>query len=239
MKENTRNTIHIGVNFIVAPAPALDTGRYLMLQERLAEEHVEFAQLNKTGTQIVLSRPQPYTLQVQLGLVAPPTGQLLIIGGATAAAGTGLPIGVSPGHFRVEAQTISEVFREVWPETQQVLSRDAAIRMLFDADSEHAFQYLWEQRLKQPEQALEAFGRPVLGGGLRLVMGASPTDPELSMVEVKIESFLSDANKIYVETILQWHQPAEVTEMDPVALIDVAENFIADRVIPFIQDREG
>lgn len=233
MRSETQRTIHLGVNFIVAPAPAIDSKHIFAFQARLSEEQIEFAQINRAGHQAVFVRSQPAALQVQVGPAQPaaPIGQLLLISsfgeGPTAEKG-----GVSEELFRSDAETIALAFRETWPETQQIVVQDAAVRLLYDCGQDHAFQYLWEERLHQGGDALKTFGRPLLGGGVRLVF--PPVDGASAKAEVKIESFFGDLRQLFVETTMQWPQSVPIQEMNPNLLLDEALEFATGPTLAFL-----
>lgn len=230
--EKTRRTIHLGVNFVVAPAPDLAGGKYLDFQRRLAQEKIEFGKATKSDTQAVFVREGPTKLKVQVGEVAQQAvGQLLVVAGAQVDS-TSVEAGITSSVFSEEAEVVTDVFEEVWPEQRQVVSRDATLRLLFDSGVPHAFQYLWERRFGQAEQSLSEIGRPVLGGGLRLVM--PPIPEEDYGAEVKIESFLRDPSKIFVETGLRWSKPVGEGTLDPRSMVTALETFTQNRVIPFI-----
>jgi hypothetical protein len=234
LRAHTARTIHIGVNFVLAPPP--DLALYLDFQKRLAEEKIGFDQVNKTETQIVFIRQQAARLQVQLGGGIGPQqqlGQLLIVA-ATDPQSSAVEAGISRDQFVVEAEIICDIFREVWPERGQTVSRDSAVQMLLDSGADHAFQFLWEERLGQPQGSLGVFERPVLGGGLRLVMPAQPELEDPNMLEVKVESFLRNPRLVYVDATIRWPKP-QPAELSPAALVDAAIEFIENRVIPFIK----
>lgn len=226
----------MGVNFIVAPRPDLSKGRHLEFQRRLAEENVEFDQVLRNQGQLVFVRGGPKILRVQLGELPnqAPVGQLLIIEDANMEVGS-VDSGVSLEMFAADADTICDVFQEVWPEGRQILSRDAAVHELHDSGAEHAFTFLWETRLRQPEESLRKWGRSVLGGGLRFVMPPMEDEADPKMVEVKIESFLRDPSKVYLDAIMQWPRPAAEGLMEPRMLVDEVCGFVRERVIPFVK----
>jgi len=106
--------------------------------------------------------------------------------------------------FIKEAEAAIQAFEDVWPaEKRQIIKADATIRDLYETSSQHAFQELWENRLGQTSKALEAFGRPIRGGGLRFVLDPIPGELPVQ-IEVKVESFLMDTTKIFVETQYNW-----------------------------------
>ena len=231
MRPDTRITIHMGVNFNVAPIQTLDHQRFFQLQQRLSEEKIEISQANRAGNQFVLGRIGPTSLHLQVGMPNPPAGQFLIIAAVNPA--TGLSAGISPTVFGEEASIITDVLREVWPETQQIINRDAALRMLFDCGGKHAFQYLWESKLHQTGDSLKMFGRPMAGGGLRLVF--PPTEEKSNLADVKIESFLADASKLVLEVNTQWGQPESMDALSPREMMDEAERTAA-QLIEFMNE---
>jgi hypothetical protein len=105
---------------------------------------------------------------------------------------------------------------------------------LYETSAEHAFQELWEMRLRQPPDSLAVLGRPVLGGGLRFVMPPQPDDPEPVQIEVKIESFLRDTKKIFVETQFAWPSPMSPGAPFPVNRLEQVNKYIEESVISFI-----
>jgi hypothetical protein len=110
--------------------------------------------------------------------------------------------------FIKEAEAAIEAYESVWPSpNRQIVHADATIRQLYETTSQHAFQELWENRLGQSAQTLSVFGRPIRGGGLRFVMDPVAEDLPVQ-IEVKIESFLRDTTKIFVETQFTWPIPS-------------------------------
>lgn len=78
-------------------------------------------------------------------------------------------------------------------------------------------------------------GRPILGGGLRLVMPPVPGDPSGPVVELKIESLLADTSKIYVEVQFFWKVPAPAgTSLDPTGRLGQVDLFICNQVVDFM-----
>lgn len=184
-----------GVNFVFLPPAEVTQERQLGFQSRLIDRKVEFDQSRREGSQVVLLRTLGSRLQVQIINPPAPVGQLLILA-------------EQPQHpFEVVKKEMDEVvaaFEENWGQRQQIVARDASVRLLFATDDQHAFEYLWEDRLHQSEGALQALGRPVLGGGLRFVM---PPGEEKFQIELKVESFLSDSTKLLLDTQCLWPEP--------------------------------
>jgi hypothetical protein len=227
MNPDSRDTIHLGINFIVSPPLTIDSESYLGFQKSLIEHGIQFTK-SEVEPAIAVIREKPTPLEVKVAAISgSPLGQLLI---------------VAPHAMRdfmlfgMEAESVVEAFESTWPfEKRQVVSTDAAFRDLFDTSREHAFQELWETFLDQSPQKLAALGRPVLGGGLRFVMPPHPNEPEPVQIELKIESFLRDTKKIFIETQFKWPQPLQPgTRLDPVNRLREVNDYIEQSVIPLI-----
>ncbi|MHB8627080.1 MAG: hypothetical protein ACYDBJ_06915 [Aggregatilineales bacterium] len=107
-----------------------------------------------------------------------------------------------------ETEAALRAFEDVWsPINRQVISSDATIRELYETTMAHAFQELWERRLGQPPEALAIFEKPIRGGGLRFVMDPLINEVDPTHIEVKIESYLQDTTKIFIETQFVWPKP--------------------------------
>lgn len=130
-----------------------------------------------------------------------------------------------------------KAFKSVWPsDNRQIIKSDATIRALYETTSEHAFQELWEKRLNQPTQALALFERPIRGGGLRFVLEPSPNEDEPVQIEVKIESYLKDTTKIFVETQFIWIKPtAPGTPINPEKRLLLLNDYIENQVHKFLK----
>ena len=195
MKPHSRVIIFSGVNFLTIPVPIISRQAFLAFQKAIIENGLEFIRTETPKDSIVLTRESPYPLQVTVNMLQGQVGQLLILTPQPKA---------SQEMFTQEAEAAIRAFEEVWPApNRQIIKADATIRNLYETTSAHAFQELWENRLGQPPKSLAAFGRPIRGGGLRFVMDPVPEDMPVS-IEVKIESFLSDTSKIFVETQFIW-----------------------------------
>ncbi|HMD88182.1 MAG TPA: hypothetical protein VKF38_03375 [Anaerolineaceae bacterium] len=226
MKKETRKTIYAGVNFIVSPPPGMGLESRLEFQRQLSEENIELTDIKFDNQRWMGVRSNPMPIQVTVGLIAPAIGQLLIVvpelGGRTLE------------HFGEEACDIARSFSNIWPK-RQILGCDVTIRDLYDADSEHAFQEIWEGLLHQPTERMNAFGRPILGGGLRFVMPQIGADTTKPVIEVKVESFLQDTHKIFLDVSCNWPTPQPLEfPLDPEIRINYVDNFIQKQVIDFI-----
>lgn len=100
---------------------------------------------------------------------------------------------------------------------------------------DHAFRFLWEKRLRGSEKELDAFHRPVLGGGVRLVI--PPTNPTADEpgAEIRIESFFPDPSKLFVEVLMRWSVMKVGDSLDPEPILRQADQFLAGEVVDFIR----
>ncbi len=229
MNPDSRQTIHMGLNFVFSPMPIINQRGYIDYQDALLTRGIE---VSKTGfadqREILVAREPPASLEVKVSALGPPSvAQLLILA-------------PSPLYdwesFAKEAEAIVTAFESTWPEPNRQLIRcDVTLRDLYETSAEHAFQELWETRLRQPPDSLAAFGRPVLGGGLRFVMPPLSGEPQPVQIEVKIESFLRDTKKIFVETQFVWLVPsAPGTQFDPVSRLRRVDDYVEHQVLAFI-----
>src|SRR3972149_4808292 len=232
MKPQSRHIIHIGVNFVISPPPLIDLrSSYLDFQKNLITNGIEFsnAMCQERTIQVVRNGPSP--LQITVAALTPQIGQLVIV-----APHPERPV----SYFTKEASAIVEAFNQTWPaQPKQIISCDATVRDLYETTSEHAFKELWESRLGQSLDSLGAFGRPILGGGLRFVMPSLPNEPEPAQIEVKIESFLEDVKKIFIETQFTWPQPATPNApLDPERRLNQVNEYIEREVMRFVMQEK-
>ena len=228
MLPRTGRIIHLGINFLVAPvALPIDTTHELDFRRYLADNQIEFERTEKTDqfAKFLAKRTEP--LVVQVGQAGPQVGQLLIVA----------PEPTQPFEsFVQQAETVCAAFESVWitPQQQvQIINRDACIRYLYQSADNHAFRFLWEKRLRQEPDGMRILGRPVIGGGLRLVM--PPTEGQLSQVEVKIESFLQDSRMLFVELQFAWpHLVAPQEGFKPRELLTQVQEYCKQQLVPFI-----
>jgi hypothetical protein len=228
MYPESRQTIHMGINFIVSSMPVLNESSKLRFQKSLHTYGIDFTQIKYGDSEIIVRREAPTRLDIQVAAMGPPSlGQLLILAPQP---GCDLVL------FTKEAEAIVKAFNSTWPaERRQVISSDVAFRDLFETTSEHAFQEIWEKRLGQSADTLAVLGRPVLGGGLRFVMPPQPNELEPVQIEVKIESFLRNTRKIYVETQFKWPQPKAPGEpLDPTAQLRQVDEYIETEILSFM-----
>ncbi len=204
MKQFSRQLHHIGINFFLIPGVSISSQSALGFQQAIHNAGLDFSTVNFQPNGISVVRNEPSPLQIVVAMIEPPVGQLAIIAPFPK---------TTIAMFIDEANAVVEAYKAAWPaRAWQVIKCDATIRELHETDSEHAFKELWENRLKQSPESLKIFGRPIRGGGLRFVFDPPPTDPEPIQIEVKIESFLNDVKKIFVETQFRWLTPRNPSE---------------------------
>jgi hypothetical protein len=228
MKTQSRVIIHAGISFLTIPIPLVSKQTLLAFQQAILAHGLEFNRIEAPGNTISLFRDMPSKLQIVVSALEPKVGQLLII--APQPKGS-LVLDL----FIKEAEAAVQAYESVWSAPiRQIVQADATIRELYETTSEHAFQELWENRLGQPSQALSAFGRPIRGGGLRFVMDPIAEDLPVQ-IEVKIESFLLDTTKIFVETQFTWPVPsAPQSPFNVRERLEKMYSYIETHIQPFI-----
>ena len=231
MRLDTKQHYHFGVNYLFAPAYSLTAERFVDLQSALARPAsglaFDIAQRIPASGAITLRRTGSTPLDVTIQCPAAPITQLTIVA-------------ATPGRrledFVGEAETVIEAVISTFGAPSQIIRRDCTIRHLYSLSSgeEHSFRYLWERRLAQDASTLEALGRKILGGGLRLVM---PPDPEIvddATVELKVESFLENSRLLFVECGFVWSSPVPGEELAAAPMTSIVEAFIDEKAAPFI-----
>jgi len=74
-----------------------------------------------------------------------------------------------------------------------------------------------------------------LGGGLRLVLPPLQDEADPVQIELKIESFLRDSSKLYLEVHSAWpRQSIPGGNIAPIDLLNYTDTFINDHVVPFL-----
>ena len=123
------------------PAPLISLQTILGFQQAVINQGLEYNRIETPKNAIALLRDMPHPLQISLISHESQVGQLLVV--------TPQPKG-SLERFVSEADAAIQAFESVWPATKpQIVHTDVTIRMLYETSSQHAFQELWESRLKQ------------------------------------------------------------------------------------------
>ncbi len=226
MKIDHQKFIHLGINFVTSPRPILTQQKILEFQQAIINNGLEYSRVerNEEALDIVRDKVSPLTIRV----ISPnqPLGQIIVISQFPK-----IPLNL----FIDEACAAIDAFNDVWGlDKRQILAGDTTLRELIETTSPHAFQELWEERLEQSSKALAVFDRPVRGGGLRFVLDPKPGDLLSSQLEVKIESYLKDATKIYVEIQSKWQSSKTQTEFDVKNRLDEVQTFLGEKVHNFL-----
>jgi hypothetical protein len=224
MKKESETAIYAGASFTVSPSISMTFEKRSKFQQLLEENEIILNNINfdKQSGNLIGIRNPPMSLDVRLLNPAPAISQLTIVAPQMG--------GRSIDYIGKEMCDIGEAFMKVWPQ-KQVISSDATVRNLYESSSEHAFQELWENFLHQTTDNLSAFQRPVLGGGLRFVL--PPIPPNEPQIEIKIESFLQDSHKFFIEVQCIWVQPQLMT-LDPDNRIQIVDDYLRNQVLNFI-----
>jgi hypothetical protein len=227
MKRFSEQLIHIGISFLTLPGISITNLTSLKFQQALNENGLDFNKFEKSPDNKVISifRESPSPLQIIVDTRQTPPAQLTIIAPNPK---------TTKELFCDEVDAVISAYDKTWPaEKRQVIHTDGVVRELLEASGDviHAFQELWELRLKQPIDSLKIFGQPVRGGGLRFVLDPIPNNPDPVQIEVKIESYLQDTKKIFVETIFNWFSQGTI---DPRKRITYMDDYLKERVYKFI-----
>lgn len=228
--ETSAEPLHFGVDFVVTPMLGIDQKKLLDFETRLAARAFRFDKRDSEAEHsfVLVRTGGDGPLQVKVSAVGPQLAQLLILAPLPK---YGLDM------FVREAEGVCKTYREVWGEANTVVHRDACIRRLYSISAKHAFQFIWEKRLGQSESDLKIFGRPVLGGGMRFVMPPVPGMQDPTQIEVKLESYLKNPKKLFVDVACKWPNPVPVDAgLDPKTLLDEVDDYMGDQVIRFAKE---
>jgi len=232
--KESRRSHHFGINYVVAKAWDTDSKKILAFQDRLLGKKIEFSETKTNKNFVELLRKEESQLRIRIASLGPDVSNVLVTSG-------------KPGYnlelFIEEATEIYDAYRQTWIENKpcQIVRCDATIRHLYSC-TEHAFKYLWETRLGQKEIDFKYLGgRPILGGGLRLVLPATilpatkGSDPV--HIEIKVESFFEETKEMLIESQFLWPQPRllQVNEkFDPGRRLKSVEQYAIKEVCDFI-----
>jgi len=225
---DSRRSHHFGINYVVAKAWTQDFKKILDFEKALLENKIENLTRNINKTFLELARKEESHLRIRIASLGPDVSNVLVTSSKPTS---------DLNFFIEEAEAIYDAYRKTWIENKlcQIVRCDATIRHLYSC-TEHAFKYLWETRLGQKENDFKYLGgRPILGGGLRLVLPAiQVSDP---VIEIKIESFFEAIQEMFIETQFVWPQPRllKATEkFDPGLRLTSVEQYAVKEVCDFI-----
>lgn len=209
MNPETRKILLLGLNYVCAPPPQIATQARNVFEQELEKTGLSLKQFNlahdATGEAYQFTcASHGAEIQLRVGrLPGMPLGQVLLQA-------------QQPPVFELAQRQFEAAMRAVeaaWPQiTSQIVRSDATMTVLYDASEKHAFTEIWEKLLGQPESALKRLGRPIAGGGLRFVMPPRPENPTEPVMELKIESFIPDSTKVFIEASFVWQQPSPPAE---------------------------
>lgn len=217
--KQTCTSIHYAFRYVFAGAWTAERQKCLDFEKRLLDEGIDFAQSQSLPNAFVLSRNEKSPLQVKLIAQAQAASVVEVISD-------------QPQYhvelFIKEAQAVLKNYRQIWrPNNCQVLASNARIRQLYSFQ-DHAFKYLWERRLGQTGTDFKKLGnKPVLGGGLRLIMPPTKQEPEPLQIELRIESYFRNPKQMFVETAFTWPKSQSMT---------VEDNFEIDKKLKSLQN---
>jgi hypothetical protein len=200
MRPDTKRHIHFGVNLIMTPGVPAPPDAVIELQRRLAEpaRGITFDSVRREGPQVLLQRLDP-ALELRVGPVNWQEFQVLVMSR-------------SPMYrledYADDLEAVAECVRDIWPQLLCTWRRQVTIAHLYAVGQGSALQYLWTQRLGQPERDLERLGRQVRGGGLRLVLPPAADIPGSPSTEIRIETYFADLSQLFVEGHCEWRDPA-------------------------------
>jgi hypothetical protein len=225
----SRQSIYFEVSYVLACQWPSETMQRLELQKSLAQMQLDFPQTAAGPNQFTLTRTEPSMLQLKISSMGPRVSGLSISSNRPAH---------SLDFFAKEAQAVCDAYQKVCLGKRfQMLQSMAKIRQLYSCQ-EHAFKYLWEQRLgQQPNDFAYLGGKSVSGGGLRLVMPPLQNEVEPVQVEVRIESFFPDLKKMFIETAFSWPKPRLISpgeKFDPAEQLNRVEQYAVNEVCNFI-----
>ncbi len=227
--QQSRRSHHFGINYVVAKAWVTDPKKILAFQDALLDKKIEFSETKTNKHFLELARKEESQLRIRIASLGPDVSNVLVTSARPA---------YNLEFFIEEADAIYDAYRQTWIENRpcQIVRCDATIRHLYSC-TEHAFKYLWETRLGQKEIDFKYLGgRPILGGGLRLVVPATK-GPDPVHIEIKIESFFEETKEMFIETQFLWSQPRllQATEkFDPGCRLKSVEQYAIKEVCDFI-----
>jgi len=226
MLMHTRQTVHFGVGCVFSPQPVLDAQHSIKFQGDLADHGLVFTQAQTPPGAIVLTR-DVRPLEVKVLQLGPAVGSVVVIAGA--------PPWATLDEFQDEAQTVFQAYSTAWSGQQlQVIQRECSMNQLYDVKEDHAFKFLWERRLGCQEVELDVLRRPVLGGGIHLVIPPSADGVDEPNVDLKVESLFANPTKLVVQVVMQWRVSQVQSALDPGPILREADRFLSEEVVEFI-----
>ncbi|MHC4394735.1 MAG: hypothetical protein ACYS1A_03700 [Planctomycetota bacterium] len=225
----SRQSIFFSVSYVIAGQWSSDAMKRLDFQRELAQKQLDFPQTRTGVNDFTFVRAEPSALLVKSGSLGPNVSSISISSERPA---------YSLELFAKEAEVVCDAYRQIFLQQQcQILKCSAVVRHLYSC-RDHAFKYLWEDRLSQNPQDFHRLGqRPVMGGGLRLFMPPVKNDAEPVQIEIKVESYFREANKMFIETVFVWPKPRLLPpeeKFDPQLRLEDVEEYAETKVCDFV-----
>jgi hypothetical protein len=230
INRESKTSIHFSITYVLAIQWSPEKAKALDFQKALLDNGLDFSQTNIAPTKYTLFRADQSPLRVVIESNGPQVSSLHVVS-------------QNPTYdldmFTMDAAAVCSAFQQTWQADQYQIVRQAAkIHHLYSCDT-HAFSYLWEKRLGQSPEDFKALGgRPVAGGGLRLVMPPFNKDGEQpKSIEVRIESFMRETTKLFIETAMVWPKPSFINKdesLNPKELMQQTEDYATNEVWNFL-----
>jgi hypothetical protein len=229
---DSRQTIYAAINYVVVPAPRVDSQYRLKYQQALSERGIEYDNVALQGLQLLVRRVQAPSLVVRVvGAAQGAVGQLGVVGPGPA---------VDVELFLREVEAVGEAYGLAWGQNGQIISLDVTLRDLFECSGKSAFEEIWVDKLGRTQSELAPFGRSVDGGGVRLVMRPDAASPDPTEAQVRIESFLHQRERLWIETIFKWVKPRSFIEgMNARLPISTVSDFVESAVVDYLVSGES
>ena len=229
VNQNSKTSVYFGVNYVIAAPLVKDKGKMVDFQKALLDNGLDFSQTNMQGNNFTLVRAQS-PLHVRLEANGPQVSSIHIFAQNPTC---------DLDMFIRDAAAVCNSYQQTWPLPQyQLIRRAAKIQHLYSCQ-DHAFKYIWENRLGQSADDFRYLGgRPVAGGGLRLVMPPHASESqEPRSAEIRIESFLREQRQLFIETSFVWPQPVVLQNeqaFEPGDQLGSLEDFASNEVWAFL-----
>ena len=140
LNRDSRQSIFFSVGYTIASEWPSDTMHRLDFQKALAENQLDFPQTSVGVRDFTLVRKEPSALQIKFASVGPRVSSVLVSSDRPAH---------SLEYFCKEADVVCNAYREMFIRKEcQILRCGVTIRQLYSCE-DHAFKYLWEERLGQ------------------------------------------------------------------------------------------
>lgn len=226
----SKTTIFLQIQYVLAANWSPERVKTVEFERALLDNGLDFHQTQSQPNAFMLIRQQNSPMQVRLETPAPQVVSVLVSAN-------------NPHYdyelFARDAEAVMAAFSKVWHQPMyQILNVNTKIHHLYSTQGD-AFGYLWEHRLRQSPADFAAFGgRPVAGGGLRLVLPPHSTDGKMPCsIDVRIESYFRQAQKMFIETAFVWPQPLTVSAeqgFNPLQYLQQTELFAVNEVWQFL-----